>query len=282
MERHGDERGSEDEPHDERQEFAAKLGELDATRRSTTSSSTLAPKAMPATNAAMNPFASIAAPRKRSDGHGEGGQSSATRRDPSASSGGRDQHGAPETEGDPEENSATQLAKRRASLECHALVHDAELAGCHRDHEDDDRRHDAVVQPALDVERPPKPPGDALIVDHLNAEGGIGRERALHPRSRRAPTGTRRRANRPAGHRGPSRGGGRCRATSSGSRASRRSSARFTLGASENNTSASVTSARTWIDAVSTSTVERSPVRVSQDVAREREHEWTRDVVTGP
>ena len=156
VERDGDEGGAEQEPDDEREELAAELGEFrclfevdDACRRAA------APKAMPATKAAMKPLASNASATVNA--------ATATARvasrgplghHPAASGGRRDQQRAAEPDDDPGEDPAAQRAERRARLECHALAHDAELAGRHRQHERDDRRGDAVVEPALDVERP--------------------------------------------------------------------------------------------------------------------------------
>ena len=75
----------------------------------------------------------------------------------------------------PSARSAAPISIDRLSL------HDAELARRHRQHEHHDRGGDAVVEPALDVERPPYAQWDALVVDHLDAEGGVRRsERGTH------------------------------------------------------------------------------------------------------
>ena len=51
---------------------------------------------------------------------------------------------------------------------------DAQLGRGHRQGEGHDRRHDPVVQPALDIEGPSKSHRDLLVVDHLGAQGGVG------------------------------------------------------------------------------------------------------------
>ena len=54
------------------------------------------------------------------------------------------------------------------------MAGDAELAGGNSQGEGDDRSHDAVVEPTLDVEQPAKSHWHAGVVDHLRAERGVG------------------------------------------------------------------------------------------------------------
>ncbi len=151
-------------------------------------------------------------------------------------------------DGDAGDDPAAELAQRRTRLEGHALADDAELAGRHGQHEHDDRRGDAVVEPALDVERTPKAQRDPLVVDDLHAEGGIGRRQCGAHEAGQRP---RQAAEDPAGedaaedHRQDEADR---RAAGRGCRGRCRSSARFTRAASENSTSASVTSATRWTE----------------------------------
>ena len=49
------------------------------------------------------------------------------------------------------------------------------VADRQREHDREDRRGESVVEAALDVEGPPDPARDVLVLDHGRAQGGVGR-----------------------------------------------------------------------------------------------------------
>jgi hypothetical protein len=115
--------------------------------------------------------------------------------------GDHEQRGADEPDDEPDDDPTAELAERLACVVRGAVAIHADLTRRDREHEGDDRRGDTVVEPALDVQSPPEPQRDALVVDHLCAEGGVGRRQRCTDEAREGPRKVEKRSGKQAAER---------------------------------------------------------------------------------
>ncbi len=167
-------RRAEEEPHEEREELPDELrqlhGHLDLGRVLLQ----LRPEGDPGHEGRDEPVPVQGhGEREAAERRGQGGQSSATPDDPAPPRPPGDEQPATQPHREPDADPDGQLAQGIA-LGGMASTGYAQLGRGHRQGEGHDRRHDPVVEPALDIEGPSEPHRDLLVVDHLRAQSGVG------------------------------------------------------------------------------------------------------------
>ena len=179
VERHRHERGTEEEPDGQRHEPPSSSGSSATSCASATSSGSPAPNAMPATNAAIKPLPSSA----RASAKLARAAASVARRRPPAMIHRRLEpeviSQAVEPEHEAHDDAEREIEQRAASRGL-AVAGRPHLVGDHREGEDDDRGHDAVVESALHVQRSTQPQRYPLVVDDLHAERRPSGQRRPH------------------------------------------------------------------------------------------------------
>jgi hypothetical protein len=176
VDRHGQERRTEDEPHHQGQEFPAQLGQLSGPLAVCRAEPQQRTERDPCDERSDEAIAIEGRSRfECAEADGQGGDARAPRAHPRSTGRGVEQHG-------PTGSRARRRRRRRSRVRrvlrrprTTALRHEPELAGRQCQHQGHDRGGEAVVEATLHVETAPESRRDALVVDDLHAERSVRR-----------------------------------------------------------------------------------------------------------